>query len=349
MEISKYIRENIKRLAPYSTARDEAKYDVPISAYLDANENPNNTKYNRYPDPYQKKLKSYISEIKGTPVENIFLGNGSDEAIDLVFRIFCTPRKDKIITIKPSYGMYKVCADINDVECIEVALDEDFTLNANNILKKASEDVKVIFLCSPNNPSGNLLERAEVEKIIIGFDGIVVLDEAYIDFAEEYGFLPELDKYPNLIILQTLSKAWGMAGLRLGMAFASIEIINYFGKVKYPYNIGEDTQKEVIAQLRKYSSKKEEEIKEIIEDRKALALTLEEIDYIKKVYPSDANFILIKVDDATSLYNYLALYGGVLVRNRTSIYGCEGCLRITVGTDSENERLLYLLYSYKAK
>ena len=354
MEISKLIRKNIKKLAPYSTARDEAKSnlsddtknEVPISVYLDANENPNETEYNRYPDPYQNKLKAIISKLKDCPAENIFLGNGSDEAIDLIFRIFCTPGKDKVIAIKPSYGMYKVCADINDVECIEVALEKNFALNAEKILDHVNPDVKVIFLCSPNNPSGNLLKRTEVEKILLSFDGIVVLDEAYIDFADDKGFLPSLDKYSNLIVLQTLSKAWGMAGLRLGMAFASIEIIHYFNKVKYPYNLGKATQYEVVQQFKKYYLTKEEEIKEIIKNRDALIFSLDEIDYIKKVYPSDANFILIKVEDATKLYKYLIRKGGILVRNRTSIYGCENCLRISIGTDDENEKLLYLLYSY---
>lgn len=340
MDIKKYIRENILALAPYSTARDE--YQGEIGTYLDANENPYNNDYNRYPDPYQSDLKQIISEIKGVSPKNIFLGNGSDEAIDLIYRIFCEPKCDEAVIIKPSYGMYTVCAKINDIKYTEVALNEQYELSAKSVLNAVTAKTKVIFLCSPNNPSGNLLSRNEIDTIITSFDGIVVIDEAYIDFSEDKGYVEMLNTFSNLIVLQTLSKAWGLAGLRLGMAFASQEIISFMTKVKYPYNINCVTQQIVADELTAKRYKKENELKEIISQREELALKLKKISYIDKVYSSDSNFILIKTDKATELYNYL-INKGVIVRDRSRVFGCSDTLRITVGTPEENKKVLSIL------
>ncbi|MFI3267363.1 MAG: histidinol-phosphate transaminase [Rikenellaceae bacterium] len=340
MDVKKYIRQNILSLAPYSTARDE--YQGEIGIYLDANENPYDNSYNRYPDPHQKELKKVISEIKNVPTENLFLGNGSDEAIDLVFRIFCEPKVDEALIIKPSYGMYSVCAKINDVKFTEIALDEEYELIADDILDAVTPNTKVIFLCSPNNPSGNLLNRKEVDKVVNSFDGIVVIDEAYIDFSEDCGYVPELSKFPNLIVLQTLSKAWGLAGLRVGMAYASAEIIDFMNKVKYPYNINCSTQQIVLNELTAKRKDKEAELKEIIAERDSFIMELQNIKYIKRIYKTDANFVLVKTEKADELYEFL-INEKIIVRNRSRVFGCSDTLRITIGTPEENAKLLTIL------
>ena len=339
MEIRELFRDNIRNLAPYSTARDE--YEGDLGIYLDANENPYDNGYNRYPDPHQRILKKRVSEIKGVPAEHIFIGNGSDEAIDLVYRIFCEPRIHNVVAIAPSYGMYKVSAATNDVEFREVQLDENFRLDARQVLEATDPNTRAVFLCSPNNPSGNLLDGGEVKEILDHFNGITVIDEAYIDFAGTPGMILLLREYPRLIVLQTLSKAWGMAGLRLGLAFAGPEIIAMMSRVKYPYNINGITQKIVLDQLEDTGSVWRE-VAEIRTERDALIGELETLPLIKKVFPSDANFVLVRVDEPRELYRIL-IEAGVIVRDRSRIRGCEGCLRITVGTPGENRRLMEIL------
>jgi histidinol-phosphate aminotransferase len=336
MDIISLVRENIRQLKPYSCARNEFKGEA--SVYLDANENPMNTPYNRYPDPLQESLKAKIARIKGVRPSQIMLGVGSDEPIDLTIRIFCEPQQDNIVAIDPTYGMYQVCADINNVEYRKVLLNKDYTLNADRLLAAADGHTKVIFLCSPNNPTGNLLNRAEIMKILAGFGGIVVIDEAYIDFSAEASWLTELDNYPNLIVLQTFSKAWGLASVRCGMAFASEEIIGYFNKVKYPYNINLLTQNFVSEQL-EHELRKKEWVTVLREQHTALAAQLNAIPWVEKIYPSDANFLLVKVPDANALYNELVACG-IIVRNRNTISLCLGCVRITVGTEEENRILI---------
>ena len=338
-DISKLVRNNIFNLKPYSCARSEFKGEA--SVFLDANENPMNAPYNRYPDPLQEELKTKIAKIKNVRPAQIMLGVGSDEPIDLVIRIFCEPKEDNIVAIDPTYGMYKVCADINNVEYRTILLNNDYSLNAERLLDAVDEHTKVIFLCSPNNPTGNILNHDEVKKVLHGFGGIVVLDEAYIDFAPETTLLTELNGYPNLIILQTFSKAWGLASARCGMAFASEEIIRYFNKVKYPYNINSLTQNFVIEQL-DYENRKNEWVKMLIEQRNILKKNLSDIPLVKEIYPSDANFLLVKVPDANDTYNKL-VEKGTIVRNRNTVSLCLGCLRITIGTAKENEILINAL------
>ena len=337
MDIRELLRENIRTLAPYSTARDE--YQGELGIYLDANENPYDNNYNRYPDPHQKNLKLRLAEIKGVPVEKIFIGNGSDEPIDLVFRLFCEPRRHNAVSIAPTYGMYKVAAAINDVQMREVQLEPGFTLDAEKLLAAADENTRLLFLCSPNNPSGNCFPKKEIEKVIRRFNGIVILDEAYIDFAGQPGFLSELDEYPNLVILQTLSKAWGMAGLRLGLAFAQPLIVDTLSRVKYPYNINVVTQKIVLEQLRKSP---DAQIAEIVSERGRVLEGLAKNPVIRKIHPTDANFVLVEVDEPRTIYDRL-IGAGIIVRDRSRIKGCEGCLRITIGTPEENDRLLETL------
>ena len=337
MDIRELLRENIRTLAPYSTARDE--YQGELGIYLDANENPYDNNYNRYPDPHQKNLKRRLAEIKGVPVEKIFIGNGSDEPIDLVFRLFCEPRRHNAVVIAPTYGMYKVAAAINDVQMREVQLEPGFTLDAEKLLAAADENTRLLFLCSPNNPSGNCFPKKEIEKVIRRFNGIVILDEAYIDFAGQPGFLSELDEYPNLVILQTLSKAWGMAGLRLGLAFAQPLIVDTLSRVKYPYNINVVTQKIVLEQLRKSP---DAQIAEIVSERGRVLEGLAKNPVIRKIHPTDANFVLVEVDEPRTIYDRL-IGAGIIVRDRSRIKGCEGCLRITIGTPEENDRLLETL------
>ena len=336
------IRKNILSLAPYSCARDEFKGEA--SVYLDANENPMNTPYNRYPDPLQWALKEKIAKLKGVKPAQIMLGNGSDEPIDLIFRIFCEPKQDNVVAIEPTYGMYKVCADINNVEYRKAFLNEDFTLDADRVLQAVNEKTKVIWLCSPNNPSGNLLNRKAMLKIVENFSGIVVIDEAYVDFSSEKSWLEDLDKFPNIIVLQTFSKAWGLASVRCGMAFASEEIIVFFNKVKYPYNVNLLTQNFVSGELDK-QERKNEWVKMLLEQRNYLQSALKTLPLVEKIYPTDANFILLKVPDANAVYNYL-VNKGIIVRNRNKISLALGCLRITVGTKKENETLIKALKEF---
>ncbi len=339
MEIRDLFRENIRNLAPYSTARDEYTGDLGI--YLDANENPYENGYNRYPDPHQKALKRRIAELKGIDPSRIFVGNGSDEAIDLIYRVFCEPRVHNVVSIAPSYGMYEVAAATNGVEFRKVQLEDDFSLRAMQIRIMTDENTRAVFLCSPNNPSGNLLDVEQVKTILSEFQGITVIDEAYIDFADTPGFLSLLNEYPRLVVLQTLSKAWGMAGLRLGLAFADPEIIATMSRVKYPYNINGITQQIVLKQLEDTESIARE-VAEIRAERDRLLTELAALPLIKKVFPSDANFVLVRVDEPREVYDRL-IEAGVIVRDRSRIVGCEGCLRLTIGTPAENRRLMEIL------
>jgi len=340
--LDQLIRPNIKSLKPYSSARDE--YSGEEAIFLDANENPFNKPYNRYPDPYQRKLKKKIAEIKGIDENLIFLGNGSDEPIDLAFRAFCEPGIDNVISIDPTYGMYQVAADINNIETRKVKLTEDFELNVEALLNSADEKSKLLFICSPNNPTGNSFKADDIELLIKKFDGIVILDEAYIDFVPEKTFLNKLNNYPNLIILQTFSKAWGMAGMRLGMAFASQEIISIFNHIKYPYNINILTQKKAL-ELLENKDEKEKWVKILNSEKISLANKFKSFDFVQKIYPSDANYLLVKTDAPKSIYNYL-VEKGVIIRDRSSVTLCEGCLRITIGTEEENKTLIKELQSY---
>ena len=344
------VRENIKKMTGYSSARHE--FSGMASIFLDANENsfgsplPAEMSFNRYPDPLQIKLKEKISNIKGLPVKNIFLGNGSDEAIDLLLRIFCEPGKDNIIIFPPTYGMYEVCAEINDVDVKRILLTENFQLNLNDIEEVIDPFTKLIFICSPNNPTGNSINRQDVEILLNNFEGLVVIDEAYINYAKQKTFIPELTEYSNLVILQTLSKAWGLAGLRLGMAFAGESIINYMNKVKYPYNINTATQRLALEALENIETVNEW-IKTTVDQRNWLKDQLSHLSFTKNVYPSDANFILAKMDGAKKIYNYLTTKG-IIVRDRSKIILCDDCLRITVGTPEENLQLVNALKVYKA-
>lgn len=333
------VRPNIWNLQPYSSARSE--FQGTATVFIDANENPWNPPYNRYPDPLQRTLKARIAEVKGVPEASIFTGNGSDEAIDLLLRIFCEPGVDNIVAIDPSYGMYQVAADINNVACRKVLLRTDFSLDVDALLAAADAQTKLIFLCSPNNPTGNSLDRQEMVRLLHTFEGIVVVDEAYIDFASQPSFLPELENYPNLVVLQTLSKAWGGAALRLGMAFASPAIIGLFNKVKYPYNVNLPAQREALALLNK-PEQMEDQRQKVLEERERLRRAFEAAPFQYKVYPSDANFLLVEVGRANEIYAAL-VEKGVIVRNRNSVSLCRGCLRITVGTVDENTLLLQAL------
>jgi len=335
-DLNKLVRENVLKMKPYSSARDE--YQGEASVFLDANENPFNKPYNRYPDPLQWDVKEKLAQLKGVRKEMILLGNGSDEPIDLLIRAFCDPGKDAITSISPSYGMYEVSAEVNNVEFRKVRLTPDFELDAAELLKTAGQDSKLIYLCSPNNPTGNNLSRKEIHKVLEGFDGIVVIDEAYIDFSSAPSFLSELTSYPNMVVLQTFSKAWGAAAMRLGMAFASPEIIAILNKIKYPYNINQLTQEYALKLLAEEESMKEQLVR-ILKGRTFLERALRELPCVKHIYPSDANFILVRVTDANGIYNLL-VNKGIIVRNRTNVTLCEGCLRITVGTEEENARLL---------
>ena len=340
--IEALVRPNIRTLSPYSTARDECQGTPDI--FLDANESPYaGIGYNRYPDPRQKVLKEKISAFKGLPVENIFMGNGSDEAIDLMFRIFCVPGKDNAVAIVPSYGMYAVAADINDVKVRGVQLEPDFSLPAEALLAAADENTKLLFLCSPNNPSGNAYEPAQLLDLVRRFPGIVVLDEAYADFSAKGSLREKVLEYPNLVVLQTLSKAYGLAGLRLGLAFANTYIIDLMNRVKYPYNISQAAQE---AAARALESPIRENVAEIVAQRGRLTAALEAFPFVRKVWPSDANFLLMQVDDPDRLYRHL-LGDGIIVRNRSRQPLCAGCLRITVGTPGENDHLLQSLARYE--
>jgi histidinol-phosphate aminotransferase len=341
------LRENIKNLTPYSSARDE--YQGEASVFLDANENafgsPLEQQYNRYPDPLQFEVKKRLSGIKGVPPRNIFLGNGSDEAIDILFRSFCNPGVDNVILVPPTYGMYQVSANINDIAVKNVPLTDEFQLNLDGIAEAIDNHTKLIFICSPNNPTGNSINRSDVETLLANFSGIVVVDEAYINFSRQKTFIQELTEYANLVVLQTLSKAWGLAGLRVGMAFASEEIIEVMNKVKPPYNVNEASQQLVLQALANIDQVNNW-IKETLLQRDKLVLGLKDFDFVVDIYPSDANFILVKTTDANGIYDYL-VQQGIIVRNRSKVELCESCLRITVGTPDENNILLQNLQNFK--
>lgn len=336
-------RPNIWALKPYSSARDEYSGKA-ASVFLDANENPYNTPNNRYPDPLQKELKAFIAPVKKVKPEQIFLGNGSDEAIDLLFRAFCRPGTDNVVAIHPTYGMYEVCADINDVEYRKVLLDEKFQFKAEDMLKASDENTKLMFLCSPNNPTGNNLDAKEIIALLQTFQGIVAVDEAYIDFSSQPSFIGILDEYPNLVILQTFSKAWGCAAIRLGMAFASPDIIGIFTKIKYPYNINLLTQQEALRMMQRHYEV-QRWISTLLEERTRLMRAFAQLPCCRKVFPTDANFFLTRVTDAKAIYDYL-VDQEIIVRNRSNITLCEDCLRITVGTRPENDTLLEALRNY---
>ncbi len=335
--VMRLVRENIRNLAPYSTARDE--YKGSIGAFLDANENPYNNGYNRYPDPRQRGLKERLARLKGIDAQNMFIGNGSDEAIDLCMRIFCNPRLDNIVTIAPTYGMYSVAAAINDVQVREVQLGDDFSLPTAELLAACDENTKLMFICSPNNPTGNSFSIEQLRWLLEYFDGILVVDEAYIDFSSQPSVSSLLGEYDNLIVLQTLSKAYGLAALRLGLAFAHESIMQLFANVKYPYNINLAAMQRAAELLERNVR---QEVEAIVAERRRVAEALEAIDCVQRVYPSDANFLLVRVDDARTVYNKL-IEAEVIVRDRSSVPGCEGCLRITIGTPRENERLLQIM------
>ena len=335
MDLKKLIRSNIQELVPYSSARDEYMGEAVL---LDANESPYNRPYNRYPDPLQSGLRQKLSELYSIPESNLFIGNGSDEAIDLLIRIFCEPARERIIIMEPSYGMYQVCADVNNVAVDFVSLREDFSLDSGKILKEVSPETKIIILCSPNNPTSNLLAEDEIIAILKGFEGIVVVDEAYIDFCPGRGLLHLLDEYDNLILLRTLSKAWGMAGIRVGLALGNVEIMAFMNKVKYPYNVNILSQEKAMEMLSN-SEDKDAWVRLILEEKERLVDAFRGLDFILEVFPSDANFLQVRVEDADALYTYL-LKQGVIVRNRSSLPLCQGCLRITIGTNKENTLLL---------
>ena len=337
-------RKNIWSLAPYSSARNEyAGREARV--FLDANENPYNEPYNRYPDPLQLELKAQLSKIKGVPADCIFLGNGSDEAIDLPYRCFCEPGKDNVVAIEPTYGMYKVCADINDVEYRPVLLDEQYQITAEQLLAATDVHTKIIWLCTPNNPTGNCLNRDEVVKVIEQFEGLVIVDEAYSDFASERSLRFDLTKHPNRIVLNTMSKAWGCAAIRLGMAFASKAIIDIFNKVKYPYNVNALTQQQALEAL-KHPIDVEQWVRVLLQERTIMMQAFAMLPICEKVYPTEANFFLAKMNDATRIYNYL-VDQGIIVRNRTRVQLCQNCLRITIGTKTENSELIAALRQYK--
>lgn len=339
-EIKALCRPNIWRLAAYSCARTEFS-GRSATVFLDANENPFNKPFNRYPDPLQQELKQLLSAVKGVPAENIFLGNGSDEAIDLPYRIFCEPGIDNVVAIAPTYGMYEVCADVNNVEYRPVLLDADYRITADKLLGACDAHTKLMWICSPNNPTGNLIDREAIEKVLQMFQGIVIIDEAYSDFANARPFRHELASHPNLIVLNTMSKAWGCAAIRLGMAFASKDIIGLFNKVKYPYNVNALTQRQAIDAL-KDPFTVDKWVSIIKQERTRVMQAFADLPICKKVYPTEANFFLARVTDAQGIYDYL-VDRGIIVRNRTRITLCDDCLRITIGTKSENQELLAAL------
>ena len=347
LNIEKLVRKNILELKPYSSARNEFKGEA--SVFLDANENsygsPLPDNFNRYPDPLQWELKQELARIKGVPAENIFVGNGSDEAIDLAFRIFCNPGTDNVIICPPTYGMYEVCANINDVLVKKIPLKEDFQLDIEGIQNAIDDHTKIIFICSPNNPTGNSMKMMDVKYILNTFEGLVIVDEAYINFSKQRTFISELTGYANLMVIQTLSKAWGLAALRLGIGFASRDVIDLFNKVKPPYNINEASQLLALDALQEHMQVNKW-IRETVEERVRLAGSLEAYSFVEKIFPSDANFLLVKVKDADGLYQYLA-ENKIVVRNRSKEILCDNCLRITVGTPAENNLLIEALNQFK--
>ena len=343
ISLEQLVRPNIWSLAPYSSARDEYS-GKEAHVFLDANENPYNTPYNRYPDPLQRELKAVIERVKGVPSDMIFLGNGSDEAIDLPYRIFCEPGRDNVVAIEPTYGMYRVCADINNVEYRPVLLDEHYDFQAERLLEACDEHTKIIWICSPNNPTGNSLNRDEILKTIEAFDGIVIVDEAYIDFAQQLSLRQELPTHPNLIILQTLSKAWGSAAIRLGMAFASKEIIQIYNKVKYPYNVNLLTQQQA-KEILSDPYEVDKWVKILLSERQRMMQAFAELPICQRIFKTDANFFLAQVTEAKRIYDYL-VDRGIIVRNRSKVKLCDNCLRITIGTRTENNELLSALRQY---
>lgn len=338
-DINSLVRKNILTMKPYSSARDEFKGEADI--YLDANENPYPSPYNRYPDPLQRRVKEALAAVRDVRPEQIFLGNGSDEAIDLIIRAFCEPNQDSILITEPTYGMYSVCAEVNAVNVQQVLLTPDFDLDLDAFPKTFDATTKVIFLCSPNNPTGNLLSRDKILEVLKRFYGLVVIDEAYIDFAKGKSFLQELDKYPNLVVLQTFSKAWGLAGLRLGMCFASEAIINVLNKIKYPYNVNIRTQ-ELALDAIENRHVMEDAVRQIVQQRTKVIKALEKLRMTEKVFPTDSNFVLVRVQDAPATYKYL-LDQKIIVRDRSRVVLCYNCLRITIGTAEENDRLINAL------
>ncbi len=355
-ELKQLVRENIRKLTPYSSARHDFKGEA--SVFLDANENSFGSpviipsqegeelevSFNRYPDPLQWQLKFAIQKIKQISAENIFIGNGSDEVIDLAYRIFCNPLQDNVIICPPTYGMYQVSANINDVEVRKINLNKEFQLDVDGILSATDQNTKILFICSPNNPSGNNMKKQDIEMLLDNFPGIIIIDEAYIDFSKQKSLIQELAKYQNLIVMQTLSKAWGLASLRLGLAFASPDIIDLFNKVKPPYNINKASQHLAIEALQN-TQRVNEWIKQIVAQKKLLIKELSNFSFVKKIYESDANFILVKVNDANILHNYLS-GNKIVVRNRSKEVMCDNCLRITIGTPKENRELIKILESY---
>lgn len=337
-DVNAWMRPNVRAMQPYSSARDE--FHGSASVFLDANENPYNAPYNRYPDPMQWRLKERISEIKGVPVASIFLGNGSDEPIDLLLRAFCEPGKEKMLTTDPTYGMYQVAAEVNNVACVKVPLREDFSLDLPALLARIDDATKLIYLCSPNNPTGNSLGHDVIREVLRRFRGIVVVDEAYIDFSAGPSFLREMGEWPNLVVLQTLSKAWGCAAIRLGMAFASPEIIGVLNKIKYPYNVNLLTQEKALELLDE--DRMHRQLAQILQERTRLCRDLSAIPLVRRIYPTDANFLLVDVGDADGVYHKL-VEEGIIVRNRNRVTLCRGCLRITVGTPEEDDKLLEAL------
>ena len=344
MNLNNLIRKNIKAMKPYSSARDEFKDLKADMVFLDANENPFETTLNRYPDPQQTALKELISKQKELPINQVLLGNGSDEVLDLIVRAFCEPNQDSILTLPPTYGMYGVLAQLNSIENIEVPLSKDFNINVDQVLKQVKPRTKLLFICSPNNPSGNIMDVNAVTRLLKAFDGLVVIDEAYIDFTTIESWTQRLNAFPNLMVTQTLSKAYGLAGIRLGTCYASKEIIAVLNKIKPPYNINSLTQQAAIEALQ--NNEVSDQVSSILREREKLANALASCFFVKKIYPSDANFILIKVDDANKRYDEL-LKHGIVIRNRTTQLGCENCLRISLGTPAENKQLLTLLNTLK--
>jgi histidinol-phosphate aminotransferase len=341
-DINNLVRENIKKLKPYSSARDEFEdFDTANMVFLDANENPYENGVNRYPDPQQSSVKAILAKNKGLKTNQILLGNGSDEVLDLLFRAFCEPKEDNVISLPPTYGMYGVLANINNVENREILLSQDFQPQIDQILETIDQNTKIIFLCSPNNPTGNSFSDESVVKLLQNFKGLIVIDEAYIDFSKKPSWIIEMDEYPNLIVTQTLSKAYGLAGIRLGICYGSTEIIAVLNKIKPPYNVNELTQQRAVERL-KDQTKIDNEIKSIIEQREALLKVLEEVSFVEKIYPTEANFILIKVDNANARYDEL-IAKGIVIRNRTTQALCENTLRLTIGTEEENKKLMEAL------
>jgi len=349
VDIKALLRDNIKNLKPYSSARDE--YTGEVGIFLDANENSYGSipegELNRYPDPHQRKLKEKLSEIKNINPKNIFIGNGSDEAIDLVIRAFCKPGKEKIMIMPPTYGMYKVAAEINDIDIVEVPLTDKFEIDTESVLSAIDKKLKIIFICSPNNPTGNILNENSISKILNSFNGLVVIDEAYIDFAKKRSWITEMNNFNNMVVLQTFSKAWGLANIRVGMAFADEEIIEILNKIKYPYNVNGVSQSLILKALEN-ESKKNKIVDVLISERDKLMKALISLDFIDYVFPSNANFLLAKVQNATVVYDYL-LKEKIIVRNRSNMIHCKECLRFTVGTEEENKKLIDALKKYGAE